>query len=57
VSQEVVWLASASRTTTQTSADIETASFNDLEVTVVTTVIGTGSITRNGTIQRSYCGE
>ena len=45
MSQEVVWLASASRTTTQTSADIETASFNDLEVTVVTTVIGTGSIT------------
>ena len=39
------WLASASRTTTQTSADIDTSNFQNLIVTVVTTVIGTGSIT------------
>src|SRR2546421_1384988 len=39
------WLPSASRTTTQTSADIETAGARSLIVTVDITVIGTGSIT------------
>lgn len=38
-------LASAARTTTQTSPDIDTRSYRSLIVTVDVTVIGTGSIT------------
>src|SRR5437879_3068596 len=39
------FLPSASRTTTQTSPDIDTRSYRSLTVTVDITVIGTGSIT------------
>lgn len=41
----VTWLASASRTTTQTSSDIDTASARSLTVTLDVTVAGTGSVT------------
>ena len=40
-----VWLPSASRTTTQTSSDIDTSSYQNLVVTVAMTVVGTGSVT------------
>lgn len=44
-SSAVTLLASAARTTTQTSADIFTRAFKYLRVVMDTTVIGTGSVT------------
>jgi hypothetical protein len=42
---EATLLASASRTTTQTSADLPTFNCRDLTVTLDMTVVGTGSVT------------
>lgn len=43
--EQRTFLASASRTTTQTQADQANLNFKGIAVTVVTTTIGTGSIT------------
>lgn len=45
INQEVTLLASASRTTTQTGADISNLSYNALVVSLDTTTVGSGSVT------------
>jgi hypothetical protein len=45
VASSNIWLPSAARTTTQTSADLATAGFKNLTVTLDMTVVGTGSVT------------
>src|SRR3989442_1724360 len=45
VASSNIWLPSASRTATVTSADIPTLGFKNLSVTLDMTTVGTGSVT------------